>query len=109
MSNPRIPANFNCDFKKNIKMTDEDHLDMINSDPELSAVIQTDQRDNVVQSQNADADQDDNLEDFNYIPQINTPVHINVNDYVNAKEFDVNKELGNDRESENGEDNHDLL
>ena len=106
MSTPRIPANFNWDFKKNIKMTDEDHLDMLNNDPELGAVILTNQRDNVVQYQNAPTNQIDYFEEFNYIPeQTNISVHI----HDNTEEFDNNEELENDSESENSKDTTDLL
>ena len=62
MSNPRIPANFNWDFKKNTKTTPEEHQDMLNQEPEINALLQIhnqDQDENVAQN-------NDTLEEFNY-------------------------------------------
>ncbi len=86
MSNPRIPADFNWDFKKNMKMSNEEHRDMMEQDPELGAFIQINNQDQD-QDENA-AQNNDTLEEFNY-----------------------NGKLGNnpELEDEDGGNNQDLL
>ncbi|MBY0378954.1 MAG: hypothetical protein K2P99_00990 [Burkholderiales bacterium] len=62
MSNNRILANFNWDFKKNTKTTPEEHQNMLNQEPELNALLQIynqDQDENVAQN-------NDTLEEFDY-------------------------------------------
>jgi hypothetical protein len=71
MSYPRIPANFNWDFKKAIQMTKEEEDEMFNQDPELNAMInqnnvQQGERDDDNQS-NQDVENEDGVwEEFNY-------------------------------------------
>jgi hypothetical protein len=61
MSN-RTPLNFNWGFKNNIRMTPEEHQNMLNQDPELNALIQINNQD---QDENV-AQNNDTLEEFDY-------------------------------------------
>lgn len=107
MSNPRIPADFNWDFKKNMKMSNEEHSDMMKKNPELGALVKihnANQIGNGDQNQNANANQNnDTLEEFNYNGELGNNLELGDED---GKD---NPELGDKDNGDNNDSNHDLL
>ena len=107
MSNPRIPANFNWDFKKNTKMSNEEHRNMLNQNPELNALIQIDNQDqdeNVAQNNGGVAQNNDTLEEFNYNGKLG-----NNHELKDDEDGKDNPELGDKDNGDNNDSNHDLL
>ncbi len=106
MSNPRIPANFNWDFKKNTKMSNEEHRNMLNQKPEINALIQIhnqDQDENVAQNNGGAAQNNDTLEEFNYNGELGN------NPELGDEDGKDNPELEDEDNGNNNYSNHDLL
>ena len=93
MSNARIPANFNWNFKKSIKMTEEEKNEMLNQAPELNAMINQNNAQQGEEDADGQGNQDAIDEDQNDI----------------FEEFNCNGKLGNNNNGADRDDAGDLL